>query len=272
MRVECAVISDVGKRRNNNEDNYFLNGSYREDVTKNHSREAVRANGKNFLFAVCDGMGGEDSGEIASLSAVRAMNIWKENDWKEDSLEKFVTRVQENMTSAVSENGKSHMGSTAVILQMDHNSATVVNLGDSRAYLFRDGVLHQLSKDHTQAQLLAEHGLLSKEMVRKHKGGHILTRYLGLNTELSVEDFYVAQPITVQKEDIFLLCSDGLTDMLTEREIEECMEKYKKKEAGKLAQALCEAALLAGGNDNVTCLLVKNVRKIGGYPQKRGWL
>ena len=126
--------------------------------------------------------------------------------------------------------------------------AELFHLGDSRVYLFRENVL---------AQLMIEHGILDKKEARIHKGGHALTRYLGIDTELSPDDFYHLDPLKVNKDDIFLLCSDGLTDMLSDEEIEESIQKNQKKTAGILVSNLVEMALQAGGKDNITCIIVK---------------
>ncbi len=258
MKVECAVISDAGKVRGNNEDNFFLDGVWKENVGETHCEADIKKEGSRFAFAVSDGMGGEALGEFASLSAVEAMQVIKEKGWSEHAAEEFLALAKQKMKEYGDAKGQEEevMGSALAVFVMEQRQGYAVNLGDSRLYLFRGRALRQLSKDHTQAQLLVEHGLLSEEEARKHRGGHALTRFLGNCVELSGEDFYQKE-ILLKKNDLFLLCSDGLTDMLEQREIELLLKKSCRLPVKKIAEYLYKAAMDAGGKDNITCLLVR---------------
>lgn len=263
MKIESAVISNIGKVRGNNEDNYFLNGSFRENVLEHGKQEVLCKEGKKFIFSVCDGMGGEDNGEIASLCAVKALCVLKEQKWSKKSISDFLLAAEKNMKEWQDlEQKEKRMGAAIIILVLENNIGYAANLGDSRLYLFRGNSLQRLSKDHTQAQLLVEHGLLKEEEARKHIGGHVLTRFLGNDAEMSVDDFYEISPLKLKKDDIFLLCSDGLTDMLEDRELENCIKEWQKKPVKELTNALCQKALNAGGRDNITCLAVQ-IKKLG---------
>lgn len=257
MRIEYAVISHEGNIRKSNEDNYFLNGIIKENVFENRKREKEDRKGKRFVFSVCDGMGGEDYGEIASLCSVKAMKVFEKLDLSKQSLEQFLAIAKNTMKKQLTNDNTEECGTTITIIMFYKNIAYAVNLGDSRIYLFRKENLIPLSKDHTQAQLMIEHGMLTLEEAKKHKTWHILTRYLGVKTEVFADDFYYQKPFKIEKEDIFLLCSDGLTDMLTERKLKECIQKDQNKKAEILAEALCKQALEAGGKDNITCLIAK---------------
>lgn len=257
MQIEGAVISHEGKLRTSNEDNFFLNGLIKENVKENRIKENIENTGKKFVFSVCDGMGGEEYGEIASLCSARAVEIFKRNGLVRQTLEEFILMARESLQVHLPEKNNIDSGTTVTILMLEYDTAYAANLGDSRIYLYRNGLLSQISKDHTQAQLMADNGLIKEEEVRKHKDWHILTRYLGTGTDIQAEDFYCFKPLKLYNEDIFLLCSDGLTDMLKDSEIENCIKEHKDKKAGRLAEELCNYALLAGGMDNITCLVVK---------------
>lgn len=256
LYIEGAVVSHEGKLRAGNEDNYFLNGLFRDDIGKNRSQEIFKGGGKQFVFSVCDGMGGEEYGEIASLCSVRAMDIFLKEKWSNQTIDEFIKLAGKNMKKQLGEQETRQSATTVTVLFLEKSMAYVANLGDSRIYLFRDGKLRQLSKDHTQAQLLVENGLLKEDEARNHRDGHILTRYLGMDLEPVASDFYCLD-LPLQCSDIFLLCSDGLTDMVADEEMKRCLEKWKEGEAERLAGELCSLALSAGGADNITCLVVK---------------
>lgn len=267
MQVECAVVSHEGKLRTSNEDNFFLDGFIRENVLDNRIEENIKNKGKKFVFSVCDGMGGEEYGEIASLCSVKAMGIFKKNGLTKQTLEEFIKNTRKSLQLQLPKRDNIDSGTTVTILILEYDTAYIANLGDSRIYLYRNGLLMQISKDHTQAQLMADNGLLMEEEARKHKDWHMLTRYLGAGTDIQAEDFYCFNPLKLYTGDIFLLCSDGLTDMLKDSEIENCIKEYREKEAGRLANELCSNALLAGGMDNITCLVVK----IEGLEKKKNF-
>lgn len=268
MKIECAVYSHEGKLRSENEDNYFLNGIIRKDVTKNRTEQYLKKNGGKFVFAVCDGMGGEEQGELASLCSVKAMDVFLKQKRTEELYEHFLSLARKYIKTNTPVLKKGGPGTTVGLLILEDNMAYAANLGDSRIYLWRGGALRQLSKDHTQAQLMVDYGLIPKEEAREHQGGHVLTRCLSMDMDISAADFYQSEPIDLYTDDIFLLCSDGLTDMLEDDEIQKCMEQYSDYNVGGQAQELCKRALLAGGKDNVTCLLVKIKQVQSKYKNK----
>lgn len=257
MHIECAVFSHEGKLRTSNEDNYFMNGLIRENVLDNRRKEKLKDTGDKFVFSVCDGMGGEAYGEIASLCSVKAMNIFLKKEWTKQVLGEFIETARKNLQVQLSGKTSMNSGTTVTILVFDEGIAYAANLGDSRIYLYRDENLLQISKDHTQAQLMVDNGLLQAKDVRGHREGHVLTRCLGADIDILADDFYCWKPIKLHKEDIFLLCSDGLTDMLPDKKIKRCIEQYKDKDIYSLTEALCDWALQEGGKDNITCLTAK---------------
>lgn len=254
MTVESAVVSHEGRIRENNEDNFFLNGVYKKNTDTNREQMEMIKKGDRFLFSVCDGMGGEDYGELASFCTVRTMKeLWRGKITFEQFLNATVTNIRVELQETSSEDS----GTTATILLLKNEYAQLFHIGDSRMYLFRKNLLLQVSKDHTHTQLMIDHGILDAGEARIHKGRHTLTRYIGLDMELSADDFYRPEPLKLSRGDIFLLCSDGLTDMLTDDVIETCIRDCQKKNAKILAKTLVKLALEAGGKDNITCLIVK---------------
>lgn len=257
MKIDSAVISHVGKVRKNNEDNYFLNGAYCGDVAQAIRTETYNQNGENFIFAVCDGMGGEEYGELASLSSVKALHVLREQPWSEQALKTYLEYVIEEMKNNIPQTESETSGAAIVILAIEGRKAYIANLGDCRLYLYREGNFKKITVDHTQAQYFVDTGAMTEEQARKHRSGHVLTRCLCLDVEIMPEDFYTPEPITIQNNDIFLLCSDGLTDMLTEKQIRECLNKIHQNASKQITEQLVQKALEAGGRDNVTCMLVK---------------
>ncbi len=260
MFVESSVISHVGRIRKNNEDNFFFNGFFRQETLEDFFVKMQKLNEKRFVYAVCDGMGGEEYGEVASMCAVSVMEIFKKNEWSDNLIKEYIDKVRKEMINKGSGHMAQRMGTTLALLYMQDDKAHIANMGDSRIYLYRNNKLLQLSKDHTQASLLVDNGLLMPDKVCSHKSSHILTRYLGIENEITEKDVYQAEEIKLCKRDVFLLCSDGLTDMVTDEQIEKILNKPNIRSTQKVAEELCKSALIAGGKDNITCLIVK-IRK-----------
>lgn len=167
--VESAVISHEGKIRINNEDNFFLNGVFKKNTDIKRRQEEISEKGSKFLFSVCDGMGGGEYGEVASFCAVKALaKVWKEDILLEQFLKEAVSGMEAELKGKECED----VGTTVSILYLENEMAQLFHLGDSRVYLFRENVLEQLSRDHTQTQIMIEHGILDKKEARTHKGGH----------------------------------------------------------------------------------------------------
>lgn len=260
MLVESSVVSHVGKIRKNNEDNFFFNGLFRKENLEDFFEKVQKTREKRFVYAICDGMGGEEYGEIASLCAVEAMKIFKENKWSDRLFREYIDKVRTEIIDKSPTLLSQRMGTTFAMLYLEDDTAHIANMGDSRIYIYRNNKLLQLSKDHTQANLLIENGLLPPDMAGSHKSSHMLTRYLGVEKEITEKDVYQAEEIKLCKDDVFLLCSDGLTDMITDKQIENILSKSDNKNIKKAARELYMSALNLGGKDNITCIVIK-IRK-----------
>lgn len=261
MVIESSVVSHIGKIRQNNEDNFFLNGVYRQDGLESTFTKTQKIRSRRLVYAVCDGMGGEEYGEVASLCAVSSMEIFKEKEWSFSLFEEYLENVKTDLVKRGSKLLTRNMGSTLALLYLEDNTAYIANIGDSRVYLYRHGRLVQLTRDHTQARLLLDNGLLSPDEARKHISGHILTRYLGADNEITASDIYMPESLKLCKGDIFLICSDGLTDMVTDKIIEKYLHKPDSKNTAGIAWGLCTKALDAGGRDNITCIITKVIKR-----------
>lgn len=252
MRQISYARSDVGRVRENNEDNYYLCGHFREDVTELRSAATCDTTYVPTLYAVCDGMGGESHGETASLIAVRHLHPYFYRDVKSGA-EAEIRAANTEICEEIKKRNCSRMGTTLASLYIDEDKAVACNIGDSRIYLLRRELLTQLSTDHDEAAGLVRMGMLTKEQARTDKRRHVLTQYLGFPPEeMTLEPFF--EEVSLLPGDRFLVCSDGVTDMLDDDRIAEIL--LREKEASQAADGLIEASLKAGGADNATVIVV----------------
>lgn len=258
LYLDACVRSDVGTVRGNNEDNYNLCGQYREDVDENDSRKECRVRDEEALFSVCDGMGGEAHGEIASLVAVSNMKSLKSSEF-DTAVNEQVLQLNRLVCEEVNKRGHISMGSTLSNLYIDKGQAQACNLGDSRTYMLRDGELKKLSVDHDEATHLVRLGLLSEEDARTDVRRHQLTQYLGMPEEEFIPEPYLSERISIRPGDRFMICSDGVTDVLSDQEIKDILAV--KNRPGEACNDLIYTALLKKSKDNCTALVVDVKRK-----------
>lgn len=241
MRWESVALTDRGLIRPNNEDSML---------------EA----GERGVFAVADGMGGHAAGEVASRMAVDALEEALDASSPPSTAEAadpliraFATANDEIRRRGHAETDKRGMGTTlSVLLALpDEGRGLIAHVGDSRVYRLRDNALEQLTTDHTWVQERVEAGVLTEEQARDHPYSSILTRVLG------AEDSIVPDIMTVDTVpgDLYLLCSDGLTGMVRDVEIQRILKEDKSLRAR--ARKLLDAAKQAGAFDNVTLVLVR---------------
>ena len=248
LRVKACGLSDVGLTRAHNED-YF-------EVDPRHR-----------LFVVADGMGGHSHGEVAAQLAVQAIREFidktddKDTTWpsvvdsrlkRHTNLLKMAVRLaHDRVMAAIREDGTlSGMGTTVVGLLLEGATAAVAHVGDSRAYRLRDGRLDQLTEDHTWVQEQVVAGFLSREQARSHPLKNVVTRALGGESDVVVE----AREVEVQPGDLYLLCSDGLTTMLSDADIRERLNAGGG--LNEICRTLVNDANARGGVDNVTVVLL----------------
>jgi protein phosphatase len=247
LKVCAFVCTHVGKVRTNNEDNFFMNGlSLDRSVEKKGFLRKKECADPVQLYAVCDGMGGQAAGEEASALGVDMMRRLLSDLAAGEDVRAATDRCTALANDAVAALHKD-AGSTLTLLCIKGDGATVAWLGDSRAYLLRDGKLLRLTQDHTEEQRMLKMGIQSAPGRAKNA----LTRYLGMDMPGLVVTPSYADEITVKKRDVFLLCSDGLSNLVEEERIAEILDSSEWP-----ARELVDEALAAGGTDNVTALVV----------------
>jgi serine/threonine protein phosphatase PrpC len=251
LQLDAGQFSHPGRRRPNNED--WLGTFQPEDP------ERLAAKGS--LFLVADGMGGHESGELASRRAVDLVIRAYMDDPGSDvptSLRKAIEMANAALyAGAADRQGARHWGTTLVAAVVRHDELWIANVGDSRAYLIRDGKLRQLSQDHSWASAAGE--APSKDWI----GRHLITRALGSKPEVQVDVF---PPVQLQARDSILLCSDGLTTPLSDEEICD-VAVHTPHSSQQGAEALVQAANDRGGPDNISVILVR----VAGRSMSAGW-
>jgi serine/threonine protein phosphatase PrpC len=231
MLAGYSGVTDPGRRRRRNEDAYV----------------AVPP-----LFAIADGMGGAQAGEVASGLAAAVLEEATGDDRGEERVAALIQEANRRVFQRSNEDAAtSGMGTTMTVALVDNADGTIAfgHVGDSRAYRVRGGELEQLTDDHSLVGELVRSGRLSPEEAESHPQRSVITRALGTEPDVDVDTFTVeAEP-----EDIYLLCSDGLTDMVSQRDILAAVEA--STDLDDAARALVNAANAGGGEDNITVVL-----------------
>ncbi len=266
--LDACVRSDVGNVRKNNEDNYYICGQYREDVNENDSRKECRVPDREALFSVCDGMGGEAYGEVASLIAVSNMKPCLCTEFDTVIIEE-VQKLNSLVCAEVLNRGHVTMGTTLTSIYIDNGEAVACNVGDSRIYLLRDGELKMLSVDHDQATHLMNMGLITKEQAANDPRRHQLTQFLGMTEDDIIPEPHIGERITIEPGDRFLICSDGITDVLDDEAIKDALSR--KRKASAVVNDLINTALLKKSKDNCTAMVI-DVKKKFFFPELNKWV
>jgi PPM family protein phosphatase len=234
----CAVgKTDQGARRSNNEDAFIIMP-------------------QRSCCAVADGMGGAAAGEVASATFIETVSTIfspampsKDDDLSNLVKEAFMRGNDRIIRSAAERPEYRGMGCTAEVIAFGDERYTVGHVGDSRTYLFRKGELRQLTKDHSLVQQQVDRGLISPQEARRHGMKNIILRALGMDQSLSLDMIRGR----LLPQDTFLLCSDGLTDMVDDEEIRTILATAAS--LSEKVDTLLDHALKAGGKDNVTVVL-----------------
>lgn len=250
-------VCHIGKVRGRNEDNLLMGGKMRDDVSMpiwGHS-DVQTIEDTHKVYAVLDGMGGESSGDWASLTGAKFLQSM--NSFATEDIYKAFGKINEIICKKMKhENGK-RIGSTVVAVSIYDRYVQFLNLGDSRGYLFQNGVLQQISCDHTVWQSKLNMGIPLENLKKGKSGQNTLTQHLGIFSEEMMIEPFVSEKIEMQVGDIVLLCSDGLTGMVRDQEIQCIMaQNFSLEEIG---DKLLEMALDVGGKDNITIALMTMV-------------
>jgi len=264
--ISAAASVNIGKHRANNEDNLYFNGIFLTAETREKPVDfEIICGEKRQFYAVCDGMGGEQMGELASLITVETLHKYaellkREPESKMDSqLERFITEANGLICGAQKSRGANRIGTTLAMLAIDDRMADLYNIGDSRIYLLRKGRWEQLSEDHTAVARSVKLGIITPEQAKTHPHRNHLTQYMGIDAAETVIEAH-RNTIQMKNNDIFLLCSDGLTDMIDESEI--CVILSKAGSPAEAARQLVDAALSRNGKDNITVVVLSYRRSM----------
>ncbi len=231
MNYRVGSRTDIGRARERNEDSMLV---------------------KEPLFAVANGMGGHRGGDVASAMTRDAL---EDLDLPaEGSMAALVEKIKDTnravLDRGAAEGALRGMGTTLTAVLTDGDKAHVAHVGDSRAYLFRGGVLQRLTEDHTLVQRMVREGRLTADQAERHPQRSVLTRALGVDDDLPVDEL----TLDVHSGDRILICSDGLTGMLDEERIREVLESEPDPQAA--SDRLVEEANGAGGDDNITVIVI----------------
>jgi len=237
LLVTAAGLSDIGKERDENQDAFYIDE-------------------ESGFFIVVDGMGGMRDGALAAkyvvegLPALLRERISQQMTVQAHSIISSVKESVAEVSSYLREKVGNNTGATFVSALVKGKKAYIAHLGDSRAYLFRDGNIKQLTKDHNFASLLVDMGKITAEQARIHPMRNRLTAYVGMQGDAIPE----IKPVMLASGDLLLLCTDGLSGMLTDQEITDLLSSKRslKFTLGKMIARANEA----GGHDNVTAVLI----------------
>jgi protein phosphatase len=230
--VDHAALTDVGRQREGNEDSMLVRPP---------------------LFAVADGMGGAQAGEVASGMAVDALgDVPAEPDNAETALVEAISDANRRIHEGAQEDPSlSGMGTTLTACLVHDGKVTIGHVGDSRAYRWRDGELAQLTDDHSLVAELERHGKLTAAEARVHPQRSMILRALGIAAEVEVDTYCFEG----HEDDLFMLCTDGLCGLVHDAVIAEVLGSAESLEAA--AAKLIELANLSGGPDNITTVLFR---------------
>ncbi len=252
LRLDPAQLTDVGRKREHNEDNMAY------VIPKDPQVMAM----KGALFIVADGMGGHAAGEVASEIAVDTVSNAYYMDDSEDvatPLFQAIKRANLAIHQRAAENLlRSGMGTTCVAAVLRGNMAYITNVGDSRAYLVRGSQVRQITQDHSWVAEQVRAGLLSEEQARTHAQRNVITRCLGTQPDVEVDLFI--EPL--QENDCLVLCTDGLSGLISDEEVMRIVDQSVPQES---VYHLVERANENGGPDNITAIVVR-VQEVGVEP------
>lgn len=242
--MKIASKTDIGLIRSSNQDSYA----------------AGELSDGTAWAVVCDGMGGANGGNIASANAVKIVSEYISSSYHEGMGSNSIkTLLQSSICGAnVRLYDMSHtieslkgMGTTIVAVIISNGVAHIAHAGDSRAYIVRDNKLIQITKDHSMVQSMLDKGQITKEEAINHPNKNLITRALGIAEDIEIE----YNEVSCNLNDCMLLCTDGLTNFVTDSNIEEI---FKNNNFYEYPQVLIDAANKNGGGDNITIVLIAN--------------
>ena len=255
-RIEAAARSHPGRVRENNEDNFYLNGVF----MRAHERNAGglyknRSEDKRQVYAVCDGMGGMENGETASLMAVTGLSRLRDCGSRglQKNLSAYVNEISDALLSLPGTDQTA--GCTLALVHIDGAYARVGHIGDSRVYFKSTGAtLAPATIDHSQAEWYAQKGVLTVQEAEVHRSRNILRRFIGAPVPEGRE-VDVSDRRRISGGDVYLICSDGLSNLVSLQEMD--AETSAQRSCSDACKALVAMALERGGDDNITVVMIR---------------
>lgn len=256
MVIKACGVSHRGNLRGHNEDNIYVDGSYRNDLSMDNVLITGRRESGPHTLAVFDGLGGESCGERAAyIGAACLAEAEKNGSIREPDM--LVSAIHHVIQTEADRIGAHNMGTTIAAIHIEDNLGTVFNVGDSRVYLHRDGEMYQLSRDHSVVQTMIDRGLLKETDRNKNIHAGELLQYLGMNAEEEREPVASCREVLLIPGDVIILCSDGLFGELDKAEICEVAEAFKDKGMDRLSAALVKRVIDKTGRDNISVIAAK---------------
>lgn len=256
LKANVCAVTHAGRIRKENEDNYDLNGRMTSTGDLKKGSAFVQSMTEPFHLSVCDGMGGESYGELASGIAVEtiaahAANVYESGEDFSFAISNCLDDANSRICAEINARGK-RMGTTLAAIYAIKGKVICVNIGDTRVYHYSKGILEQISFDHTHAQTIVDAGEVSMDNIGQIPDAKRLTRHLGVFPEEGGLSPNISIIDDVDDGDIILLCSDGLTDMLGDDEITAILSTGENAQG--VASKLIRKALEVGGKDNITVM------------------
>ncbi|GHU71370.1 hypothetical protein FACS1894184_18100 [Clostridia bacterium] len=257
--IDAAVRSHTGRVRRNNEDNFYFHGDVMPlEAMDRGAAYSLKTSAPYQIYAVCDGLGGEAAGERASTTAVNMLvELEGMRSSDPDHLARAISQINEAVCKLRESESGQRVGSTITMAVIEDDHLRLVHLGDSRVYCYRQGEIIQMTVDHTQAQRRVRLGIVDQVDASRNNGGNALTQHLGVRLDEMKITPDISQPILLTQGEYWIICSDGLTDPLSDEGIAECCALGGN--AGEVCDRLVRAALDAGGWDNVTVIVLRSL-------------
>lgn len=278
LKIEAAVCCSIGRRKNN-EDNFYVNGRYMEREQMNDGGQYTAMVTDDLqIYAVCDGMGGAEFGEEASLKTVKKLKQYQETCPQPDStvyLEQLIDEVNRDVDQISLDKGmeSGSCGSTIAMMLLRNDSFRTVHVGDSRVYRLRKGELERMTRDDSEVQDMVDRGEITLDQAWTHPRKNVITRHLGMPTDGTVLMPAISVRRQLHEGDRYMICSDGVSDQLHDTMIQDILcRNLPTKDAAELIvrTALRDADRAGMSSDNITCVLL-DVRKAGeaDYDERR---
>ena len=258
-KYNIYLSTDSGKVREVNEDSFVINLNTK-DINKSTQNLRGGALEEPLLCGVFDGMGGEkggfDASDTAALVAAEYYKfLAKAQTSPEGSIKDYVKNCNRLIKKQLEENKQNRGGTTFALAYIFNDTVYLFSMGDSRIYLYRSGTLRRITRDHTLAQKKYEANIFTLEEAEQSNESHVLTRYLGMDPDSADYKAESYRQLTLNPGDKLLICSDGLYDMCSDKQIAKILSAKK----APYSINLVKAALKNGGIDNITCLVIEPV-------------